>query len=385
ATLPPPTDQPAPPANLGSLLILSRPDGSNPDSQLTAIQFAASTSLTVPQIYDVVAAPDGGRWYALGSAGGQTSVIALDPLTAAPLWQTPISQTLRYANDNGPTALAVAPDGSALYVLSYDGVLSQWLQVVDPATGALAKTTIRVSGMDSCGGVRFATYPSSTIIYLKCSEHVTTVYPRSGKYDGVPFYEPNKNIFLLNTSSIYGVIDGPRLIVFDLIYNAYNSNPNSFRRLAGPDDQLLDIEPGLIQLSGDRQFLVVGAVTATTELRVYSTTTWQETARISYPRPIRSNTLAVSHDGSRVYAVTAQAGARFQPDPIMLEFSAIFPGDRNRLVLTAEGTLATVDTVQRPAPPPPADTLVEFDAVTGAVRAEQTRPNADITRIVAVP
>jgi len=258
----PAVPEPTWPAESGTLLVISsRADPRTPaaqTTQLTAIQLATGTHLTAPGIYAIVAAPDGSRWFGLRDHGGQSSVIALDPQSAAPLWATPISQTLRYDQGNGPSALGLAPDGSRLYVLSHDGLLKQWLQVVDTTNGALAAASIPLLGMDTCGGVRLAAPPSGSLLYLKCPSFVPTVHSISDKLDGVPFREPTKHIFLLNPSSIYGLIDGPRLVVFDLINYTYNSNPNSFRRLADRADQLLAIAPGLIELSGDRRFLVVG-------------------------------------------------------------------------------------------------------------------------------
>ena len=384
----------------GTLLLATRRIRKNSDDErylmMPALDLSGGKRWSVGFVRDMLVAPDGKRLYVVQNVAGGEQIAAIDPQFGT-VWSTPISQTVRYEQGNGPSALVLAPDGSTLYVVSYNDAQRQWLQIVDTATGALSTSTIPLPEVENCGGVRFFTSENDRI-FLHCTINtygsIFELYPSINKIDFIPLREPTKSMVVgADGTKIYGILNGPQLVAFDLINYTYNANHNSFRRMYAPDEWLLTVEPGLVQRSGDGKRLVIGTFIdrpakprAATELRVYDTTTWQEITRISYPKPIRTNTLAINHDGTSIYAVTSADDAVFRPSTAILRLRNVFPGDRTRLVVTTDGSIMAVDTVEMPPPSAAiADTIVEFDGTNGHIRAEYTRPGEDITQIQWMP
>ena len=403
---PKPTPDPPPtiPAQLrrqsGTLLLATRRIRKNSDDErylmMSALDLSGGKRWSVGFVRDMLAAPDGKRVYVVQNVAGGEQIAAIDPQFGT-VWATPISQTVRYEQGNGPSALVLAPDGSTLYVVSYNDAQRQWLQIVDTATGVVSTTTILLPEVEDCGGVRFFVAANNRI-FLHCTINadgsIFELYQSINRIDFVPLREPTKSMVVAaDGTTIYGILNGPQLVAFDLINYTYNADNNSFRRMYAPDEWLLTVEPGLVQRSGDGKRLVIGTFIdrptkprAATELRVYDTTTWQEITRISYPKPIRTNTLAINHDGTSIYAVTSADDAAFRPSTAVLRLRKAFPGDRTRLVVTTDGSIMAVDTVEMPPPSAAiADTIVEFDGTTGQIRAESTRLGEDITLIQWMP
>jgi DNA-binding beta-propeller fold protein YncE len=338
----------------GTLFVVSdlgAPGTDAGESFASIIDLSSGDESFVSQASQILPSRDGTRWYALRWDGDQTAVAAYEAASGLELWYTPISQTVGYIGGGGPGVLALSPAEASLYVLSYDSGAGeqgiQWLQVLDTATGALAAETIPLVSSAECGAPQFLTPAAGSSIYIKCPTSVKTLDSATGTLSPLGLPVPPQGIGLSpDGGKLSAVLAGPDFVEFDLATGAQT------RRVDHQPGAVMPVDPGLVALSADGSRLVVGHIIqgvpgtdTAAELRVYDTATWAEISRINYPKPIRDYALAVSADGSAIYAVTSR-------DPQLIR---------------------------------PSEIIVEFDGATGAVRAEHLRPNENIQRLQFQP
>jgi hypothetical protein len=321
-------------------------------SSAAVVDLSTGQEQYVSQASQLLPSRDGARWYVLRSDGDQTAVAALEAASGRELWHTPISQTVGYIGGNGPDILALSPDEASLYVLSYDSSAGeqggQWLQVLDTSTGALAPEPIPLGSWADCGAPQFWTPSQGTLIYIKCLGGVKKLDTATATLSPLTFdIVPESFAMAADGSALYAVASGPTIARQSL-----DPQVPSSVMMPDPVGDPMPVAPGLVALSADGSRLVIGHVIegvpgtdTAAELRVYDTATLTMITRIDYPKPISAITLAISADGSAIYAVTSR------------DHQAIWP----------------------------AEVIVEFDGATGAVRAEHLRPNENILRLQFLP
>jgi DNA-binding beta-propeller fold protein YncE len=325
------------------------------DGYAVAMDLATGDQPSISQASQILPSRDGARWYALRWDGDRTAVAAYEAASGLELWHTPISQTVGYLGGYGPNILALSPDEKVLYVHSYDSGAGeqgpQWLQVLDTATGALAPETIALGSWVDCGAPQFLTPAAGSSIYIKCPTSVKVLDTATSMLSPFTFpvdgFIPQGFAVSPDGMMLYGVQSGPTIARHSL-------DPQVPHGVLAPNPDLdaMPVDPGLVALSADGSRLVIGHVIegvpgtdTAAELLVYDTANWAEISRINYPKPIQNTTLAVSADGSAIYAVASR-------DPQSMR---------------------------------PSEIIVEFDGATGAVRAEHLRPNENILHLQFLP
>jgi anti-sigma factor RsiW len=356
---------PAGPTVVPTIAPLSRRDGTLfvvsdvlSDSGQPIASFASVISLAggddqfINDATQILPSRNGARWYALRWDGGQAAVAAYEAASGLELWHTPISQTVAYIGGQGPGILALSPAEDRLYVHSYDSGAGeqgpQWLQVLDTATGDLAPETIPLGKWVDCGAPQFLTPAAGSSIYIKCPSIVKVLDTATGTLSPLTFdVVPEGFAMAPDGKTLYAIQSGPAITRQSL-----DPAVESSQLFQEPTAAIMPIDPGLVALSADGSRLVIGHVIegvpgtdTAAELRVYDTATLTMITRIDYPKPLQNTTLAVSADGSAIYAVASR-------DPQSMR---------------------------------PSEVIIEFDGATGTVRAEHLRPNENILRLQFLP
>lgn len=306
---------------------------------------------------DAIVSPDRSRLYAIvGNSDGrlaqpQERVVAFDAHTGQEVWRSElITQRVMSIMGRGPSTLATSPDGRWLYIHSYDSnnsLIPSWLKIVDTTTGALLPDVERSPGLGACYGASFAAPASGNMLYITCDNTIQTFNVDTRQLAPFSLLEsivdsimsPDKRtLYAFSASAVVYVIDPKQQRVMQQV------------DLKHGDTSPFTIKKGLIAVSGDGTTLVVGQAGATSELRVFDTRTWQERGRIQYKSPLREYTLAVNHDGSRVYAAVDQWGN------------------------TSRGKTGIGPLI-----------LLEFDTTTGQIVREDQREREEILRLFMGP
>jgi DNA-binding beta-propeller fold protein YncE len=284
-----------------------------------------------------------------------SQITAIDVVNQSELWRLALDHRLAYIGGAGPTSLALAPDGSELYVLSYNGGDSSgpyWLQVVDTATGLLRPKTVLLSScVDSAP--RFLSPGSGDRVYVVCSWSVLAINTRS------QVVERTNSLLALTGQMVDAVLsrDGAliyiatrnrELAVLDIATGALNPHATAAR----PPDVTGDPGYGGLALSADGNTLLTldtvqsqPGTDVAADLYFYDTRMFAPLRHVRVDRPLQSTALGISPDGRTI-------------------FSATGPADNM---------------------PFGADTLVEIDATTGAITAEHPRPGEHILRMWLMP
>jgi DNA-binding beta-propeller fold protein YncE len=115
---------------------------------------------------DAALSRDGTRLYVVANDAGGTGDIlsANEALSGEELWSVPIETRVQWTGSEGPTTLAVAPDGSRLYVYSAVGPGGYQIQVFDTADGE------QVATIDGVAGCQAQLFPSTDgrSLYVVC-------------------------------------------------------------------------------------------------------------------------------------------------------------------------------------------------------------------------
>ena len=293
--------------------------------------------------YDAFLTPDGTRLYV---ATGR-EVIASDARTGREAWRVTV-QIPGYM-PGGPSALATSPDGRWLYISSYEPAAGQqgpgWLHIMHTQTGRLLEKTVM---LPECRGPHLYTPPSGETLYIMCLGELrllNTGTQRIEAHRSTGTSSWTRGVLSPDGRRLYSVDPGGFLTIFD-------TEQRTIRKVNLPRP-----EPPLgngvnIALSGDGTRLVVAhpiqeifGTDNASLFQVFDTGTWNEVTQFRYEQPVVA--LEVDADGGTIYAA----------------FPIYMP--ETKLVL-------------------PADTIIEFDADDGRVRATHPRANEDIRRIMLV-
>jgi DNA-binding beta-propeller fold protein YncE len=262
---------------------------------------------------DAILSADQRRMYVAGTK----QLTAIDAASQRELWRTPLDHRVTYIGGLGPSSLGLAPDGSELYVLSYnnsDSSASPWFQVVDTAAGVLRPDRVP---LPSCAGwaPHVLSPASGERVYVVCPAIVLTINTRS---QAVEQSTSLLNLWGLVTDAIlsrdgrfiYLLTLTRQLTVLDTATGSMQP-PVSVPRPGDTDVRSI----GALALSADGGTLVVcemvqslPATDTGADLFFYDTHTWTLLRQVRVDQPLKSETLAISPNGRKVYSATGPVG-----------------------------------------------------------------------------
>jgi DNA-binding beta-propeller fold protein YncE len=259
---------------------------------------------------DFAISPDGRRLYMAAIRGSdptawEDDLTAFDATTWQAVWKTQIEHAAG-ANgravyiDIGPSALAISPDGSRLFIFQYAGH-DDWFTVMDTATG---KTIAKSEHMAYCDGADLQFSHDGQWLYLSCygSNDIHVMNAKTlqiegtlnipgapfSDYPGVPPYAkiggvPGSMIGTVVSPDgkwVYVVTDEPRLALVNL------EKRNIERWVDLGRQSYPASHDGMVALSADGNRLFVGVRTQGADsnvdgIRVFDTQSWQQITELS--------------------------------------------------------------------------------------------------------
>ena len=313
------------------LYVVSHAGRSSP-GLVTALDMAtgeiAFSIETGPQV-GAVASPDGRTLYiaSVDHATQQDALTAYDAATGEAHWSVPLQHRTLYHYGVGPSALAVAPDGSRIYVRSAEDPSEYFVRVLDTASGA------ELARIDHVPGCPARLFPSGDgrMLYVVClqteqggwvqvlsldegwtgfvNDLVGIVIGAAPSADGAHLYvltERDETYTLSGIDMATGEIVHQEEVVTNL-----GQNPlHSLELIALSPEGWLFFGVGS-QPPEERPWA--------SQLRMYSIqspTFWRESARIDAPLPITGPTLVAAAEGNDVvYAHNAYVDDRIPSAP----------------------------------------------------------------------
>lgn len=281
---------------------------------------------------DAIPSPDGTRLYIAAKdrladdrLPGENRLFALDTATGAELWRIPVPDRMSYIGGRGPSTLALSPDGRWLYIYSYawnqSSGVRQRLEIVDTGTGQKLPDRILLPGCDTAS---LAVSHDGTMLYVTCfsSNDIRFVNARTRQVErqvripdapeigGLPGGIAG-SILAPDGRTLYVVTDTVQVLVVDAgrgtIAPARDLDRRNYRA----------VPQGAVALVAEGKYVLVALSSSNdaagaNEMRLFETGTWREVRRLPARLSLAGSALAVSPDGSAVYA----AGLRFSGKPL---------------------------------------------------------------------
>ncbi|HEY1012636.1 MAG TPA: PQQ-binding-like beta-propeller repeat protein, partial [Herpetosiphonaceae bacterium] len=317
------------------LLVSSRPGIGvvDPGGRMQLVNLATGAAEWTLPGDDMVVSGDGSRAYALEvDATDGSELVAYEPAAGRELWRTPVAGHLIYPMGR-LSVLALSPDGSRLYVHSYDSWRSTtdatWFQVFDTASGQRLPGTIPFGSRTNCPAPRFQTPPQGAKTYALCQSEIWVLDTEAGTSErraapgglGGALVSPDGG-------STYWV-GYERGWAGPTVMKQLDGQPDSQRiRLSEPPSRppdawslggpgFLQEHPGRMALSADGTRLALAFTNQTsagtdvsTDVRIYALPGGEQVGEISLRPPIDDGGIALSGDGKALYVIEGRLQQR---------------------------------------------------------------------------
>ncbi|HEY1016059.1 MAG TPA: hypothetical protein VGE07_25340, partial [Herpetosiphonaceae bacterium] len=351
----------------GTAFLLHRAVGAPAaSSRLTAFD----VSIAVPRFsvaggIDAILSADG-RWVHIV---GEREIRSISAATGEERWSAPISNVIQY-KDTGPPAMALAPDGRTIYVMSFDVTKTYWIQIVDAETGAIRPETIPLGVLD--GAPHMGVAGDGETLYAWTGGELRFIDLKTRQADGELSFDFG--------SDILPARDGTRLYVIGHRFPALEiseldlASREIVRTLHVPAVNGRSTVYGQIAAEGDGR-LVLGILNTETQRQqlISIDPDHPELAALTEPTgsgiELRRHLQAVAADGRSLYLADRNRNNPNQDIDSLVRYDMLngagpferwpFPHDQLMRVLIAPAEPATE---QEPAPAPPPTALPTIPA-----------------------
>lgn len=318
---------------------------------------------------DAALSPDGSRLYVLG-AGGIDDLVAFDAANGDEIWRTTVEDRISWIGGQGPSTLAISPDGSRIYMASSNGPDVQRIQILDAATGERIDETEPIIGY--CPAMMYPSRDGSSL-FLVCQRSGvihdvnldTLALAGNGEF-------PGANVGAARSP------DGSYLYIVTAVNGRYQVS--LIRAADDSEGGVLERRAGVLQLGREEQPPLLGEMVALSpdgarlyvaigagynaddasprdvrEITVFDTTSWEEIDRITLDVPLKGGAFTMSPDGRYIYTSerlqSESDGKLIKIDVESNEVSTVLV--RNAEILRV---LTTPENVS-PSPPPGPETI----------------------------
>ncbi len=281
-------------------------------------------SITTGVAVDVVPSSDGSLLYITdwdthakrGLGGGE--LFAVDIRTGRERWRVAFENRVLYMFGEGPSIMALSPDGRWLYLYKADlkemkDPMPYWIGVVDVITGQATPDTVPLPG---CGPAILTPSLDGGSLYVTClgssdirfvNLHTRRVEQQLGtlgvsKLAGISG-RIKGSVLSRDGRALYVVTDAFQVAVVDVTMRTVSRMVS-----LGRDYQV--VPERSVALSPDGTKLFVGLstredVATANEIRTFDTLTWREAGRSHLTKPIGASTLTARADGRSIYSIGA--------------------------------------------------------------------------------